>query len=104
MERSPITSSHIATSFNPPATRRPFAFLGLACEALLWAAAGPLRLIRFWRVRRELSALCGKSGLELRDIGLTAFDVANAMESSGPESATDGLARTVRDRRFGRES
>jgi len=96
---------NIATSFNLPNTGRPFTILGLASRAPLWASAGPLRLIRFWRARRELSTLCGMSARDLRDIGLTPFDVANAMESSfGPESATDWLARTARDRRFGRES
>ena len=97
-------ATHISSYFDQSVSHRPSFGLIAARRAALLAAAGPLRLIRFWRVRRELSALCGMSGLELRDIGLTPFDVANAMESSGPESATDGLARTVRDRRFGRES
>ena len=97
-------STLISASIVRPASDRLNIFLTPAHRALALAAAGPLRLIRFWRARRELSALCGMSALELRDIGLTPFDVANAMESSGPESATDGLARTVRDRRFGRES
>ena len=77
----------------------------LARRTLLWAAGGPLRLFRFWRTRRELSALCAMSGYELRDIGLTPFDVANAMASaSSDEAPTGALARVARDRRFKRES
>jgi uncharacterized protein YjiS (DUF1127 family) len=97
-------STHISAFFDHSEAHRPSFALVLARRAAVLAAAGPMRLIRFWRVRRELSALSGMSGIELRDIGLTPFDVANAMESVGPESATDGLARIARDRRFGRES
>jgi uncharacterized protein YjiS (DUF1127 family) len=97
-----IMSILIATSANRASSGRMLAALKLIRTALLWAATGPLRLIRFWRRRRELSALAGMSGYELRDIGLTPFDVANAMESAGPENATDGLARLAQDRRFRR--
>jgi hypothetical protein len=44
------------------------------------------------------------SGYELRDIGLTPFDVANAMASLSAEGATEGLARVVQNRRFKQES
>jgi uncharacterized protein YjiS (DUF1127 family) len=83
---------------------RTLAALNLALGTLAWAAGGPLRLFRFWRTRRELSALAAMSGYELRDIGLTPFDVANAMASSSAEDATEGLARVAQDRRFKRES
>jgi uncharacterized protein YjiS (DUF1127 family) len=92
----------IAMPANRASSGRTLATLNLARTTLLWAAGGPLRLFRFWRRRRELSALAAMSGYELRDIGLTPFDVANAMESSGPESATDGLAQVAQDRRFRR--
>jgi uncharacterized protein YjiS (DUF1127 family) len=78
--------------------------LKLAGRALLWAVSGPLRLVNFWRTRRELSALAAMSGYELRDIGLTPFDVANAMASSSAGDATQGLAQLAQNRRFKRES
>jgi uncharacterized protein YjiS (DUF1127 family) len=82
------------------------ALVGLkwAVGAPTWSASWPLRLVRFWRKRHELSALAVMSGYELRDIGLTPFDVANAMESLSAEDATQALARVVQDRRFKRES
>jgi uncharacterized protein YjiS (DUF1127 family) len=83
---------------------RTLAVLNLALGALAWAAGGPLGLFRFWRTRHELSALAAMSGYELRDIGLTSFDVANAMASSSAEDATQVLARVAQNRRFKRES
>jgi uncharacterized protein YjiS (DUF1127 family) len=94
--------------FVTPANRATFGrspdALKSAGRALLWAVTGPLRLVNFWRTRSQLSALAAMSGYELRDIGLTPFDVANAMASQSAEDATEGLARVAQDRRFKRES
>jgi uncharacterized protein YjiS (DUF1127 family) len=94
----------MAMPVNRSNSGRALAALNLTLRALARAVGGPLRLFRFWRTRRELSALAAMSGYELRDIGLTAFDVANAMASSSADNATEGLARVAQDRRFRRES
>jgi uncharacterized protein YjiS (DUF1127 family) len=92
---TPIVRRHLGKSFDPRT---------LVGDVLRRAVSGPQRLIRFWCVRRELAALCAMSGGELRDIGLTPFDVANAFESAASESATDVLAHVAQDRRLRRES
>lgn len=73
---------------------RTLAVANLVLRILACATAGPLQLFRFWRTRHELSALAAMSGYELRDVGLTPFDVANAMASSSAEDATEGLERS----------
>jgi hypothetical protein len=94
----------LVTPANRATFGRTFDALKWARRVLLWAASGPLRLVNFWRTRSQLSALAAMSGYELRDIGLTSFDVANAMASSSAEDPTDALARVAQDRRFKRES
>ncbi|CAN7666601.1 hypothetical protein [Mesorhizobium sp. LjNodule214] len=66
-------------------------------SALLW-------LPRFWKARGELAALAGMSECERRDIGLTAFDIENALTLPVARDPTEVLARIVDDRRHRRES
>ncbi|RVC74277.1 MAG: hypothetical protein EOS58_18070 [Mesorhizobium sp.] len=71
-------------------------FAAAAVSALLW-------LPRFWKARSELAALAAMSECERRDIGLTAFDVANALTLPVDRDPTEVLAKVVDDRRHRRE-
>ncbi|MDX8512518.1 hypothetical protein [Mesorhizobium captivum] len=75
---------------------RLFRLLAAATSALLW-------LPRFWRVRSDLAALAAMSECERRDIGLTAFDIENALALPVERDLTEALARIVDDRRHRRE-
>jgi uncharacterized protein YjiS (DUF1127 family) len=67
-----------------------------ATSALLW-------LPRFWKARGELAQLAAMSECERRDIGLTAFDVENALTLPVDRDPTEALAHIVDDRRHRRE-
>ncbi|RWB66650.1 MAG: hypothetical protein EOQ50_31990 [Mesorhizobium sp.] len=74
-----------------------FRLLAAVTAALLW-------LPRFWRARSDLAALAAMSECERRDIGLTAFDIENAIALPFDRDPTEVLARVVDDRRHRRES
>ncbi|RWG83559.1 MAG: DUF1127 domain-containing protein [Mesorhizobium sp.] len=76
---------------------RLFRLLAAVTSALLW-------LPRFWRARNDLAALAAMSECERRDIGLTAFDIENALALPLDHDPTEVLARVVDDRRHHRES
>jgi hypothetical protein len=75
---------------------RPNKLAAAAVSALLW-------LPRFWKARGELAALATMSECERRDIGLTAFDVENALTLPVDRDPTEVLAKVVDDRRHHRE-
>jgi len=75
---------------------RPYKLAAAAVSALLW-------LPRFWKARGELAALATMSECERRDIGLTAFDVENALTLPVDRDPTEVLAKVVDDRRHHRE-
>ena len=75
---------------------RPLRLLAAVTSALLW-------LPRFWKTRSDLAALAAMSECERRDIGLTAFDVENALALPVGRDATATLAKVVDDRRRRRE-
>jgi uncharacterized protein YjiS (DUF1127 family) len=55
--------------------------------------------IKFYRARREIALLAGLDDHQLRDIGLTRFDVANAAALPPQRSPTEALAAMVDERR-----
>jgi hypothetical protein len=67
-----------------------------AKSALLW-------LPRFWKARSDLAGLAAMSECERRDIGLTVFDVENALTLPVDRDPTKALAQIVDDRRHRRE-
>ncbi|RUU06496.1 hypothetical protein EOD23_13555 [Mesorhizobium sp. USDA-HM6] len=75
---------------------QPFRPLAAVTSALLW-------LPRFWRARNDLAALAAMSECERRDIGVTAFDIENALAMPVDRDPTEVLARIVDDRRHRRE-
>ncbi|CDX20797.1 exported hypothetical protein [Mesorhizobium sp. ORS 3324] len=75
---------------------RLFRLLAAVISALLW-------LPRFWKARRDLAALAAMSECERRDIGLTAFDVENALALPVECDPTEALACIADDRRHRRE-
>ncbi|TIQ27499.1 MAG: hypothetical protein E5X48_32720 [Mesorhizobium sp.] len=75
---------------------RPFRLLAAVTSALLW-------LPRFWKARNDLAALAAMSECERRDIGVTAFDIENALALPVGRDPTEALARIVDDRRHRRE-
>ncbi|RVD24307.1 hypothetical protein [Mesorhizobium sp. M4B.F.Ca.ET.017.02.2.1] len=91
-----------ATADNRRQNRRqasPSRLYRLACaatSALLW-------LPRFWKTRGELAVLAAMSECERRDIGLTVFDVENALTLPVDRDPTEVLAKVVEDRRQRRE-
>jgi hypothetical protein len=80
----------------PALLSRSFRPLAAVISALLW-------LPRFWKARGELAALAAMSEYERRDVGLTAFDVANALALPVDRDPTGTLAKIVDDRRRHRE-
>ena len=75
---------------------QPFRLLATVTSALLW-------LPRFWKARSDLAALAAMSECERRDIGLTAFDIENALVLPVDRDPTEVLAQIVDDRRYRRE-
>ena len=73
-----------------------FRLYATAKWTLLW-------LPRFWKARGELAQLAAMSECERRDIGLTAFDVENALTLPVDRDPTEALAHIVDDRRHRRE-
>ncbi|TRC93631.1 hypothetical protein FJV76_03655 [Mesorhizobium sp. WSM4303] len=69
-------------------------------EAAKWTL---LWLPRFWKARSELSGLAAMSECERRDIGVTAFDIENALTLPVERDPTEVLAQIVDDRRHCRE-
>jgi hypothetical protein len=73
-----------------------FRLYAAAKWTLLW-------LPRFWKARGELAVLAAMSECERRDIGLTAFDIENALTLPVERDPTEVLAQMVDDRRHCRE-
>ncbi len=71
------------------------------CTAVTWAL---LWLPRFWKARSDLACLAAMSECERRDIGLTAYDIENALALPVDCDPTQVLAHTVENRRFRREN
>jgi uncharacterized protein YjiS (DUF1127 family) len=55
--------------------------------------------IKFYRARSEIALLAGMDDHQLRDIGLTRIDVANAAALPPERSPTAALAAMVNERR-----
>jgi uncharacterized protein YjiS (DUF1127 family) len=73
-----LSQTHHAVTTIPAARRS----VGSAFSSGVAATfAFPLRLIRFWRMRHQLSGLACLDHHALRDIGLTPMDVADAVAS-----------------------
>ncbi len=73
-----------------------FRLLATVTSSLLW-------LPRFWKMRGSLAAIAAMSECERRDIGLTAFDIENALALPVDRDPTEVLAQIVDDRRHRRE-
>lgn len=80
----------------PALLSRSFRPLAALFSALMW-------LPRFWKARSGLAALAAMSECERRDIGLTAFDVENALALPVDRDPTGTIAKIVDDRRRHRE-
>jgi uncharacterized protein YjiS (DUF1127 family) len=55
--------------------------------------------IRFYQARRDIAQLAAMDDTQLRDIGLTRFDVANAAALPLDRSPTEALSTVVAERR-----
>jgi uncharacterized protein YjiS (DUF1127 family) len=90
----------VAIDFRTPSKNSDRAPLSLALAALHRVWDGALWLPRFWKRRREFGVLVAMGNRGLQDIGLTPFDIANALEQPSKCDATAYLADVVRDRRL----
>ncbi|RWC34237.1 hypothetical protein [Mesorhizobium sp.] len=71
------------------------------CAGVAWTL---LWLPRFWKARSDLAGLAAMSECERRDIGLTAYDIENALTLPVERDPTQVLARMVESRRLRRET
>lgn len=55
--------------------------------------------IRFYQARRDIAQLAAMDDTQLRDIGLTRFDVANAAALPLDRNPTEALSNVVAERR-----
>jgi uncharacterized protein YjiS (DUF1127 family) len=55
--------------------------------------------IRFYQARRDIAQLAAMDDVQLRDIGLTRFDVANAAALPLDRNPTEALSNVVAERR-----
>jgi uncharacterized protein YjiS (DUF1127 family) len=58
-----------------------------------------LKPVRFYRTRSDMAELLALSDRELRDIGLTRYDLRAASAHPIDNDPTDALARIVQERR-----